>query len=115
MRLITLGLALSCLLVAPLAAAADIQPAVQPGGDIPAEFRGAAPPIPPGGDIPQQFSAPRGSFQYVRRTAMIPMRDGAKLYTVLVIPKGGGKFPIMLDRTPYSADKATSRGGQFGP
>ena len=45
---------------------------------------------------------------------MIPMRDGAKLYTVLIIPKGRGAFPIMLDRTPYSADKATSRGG-FGP
>lgn len=42
------------------------------------------------------------------------MRDGAKLYAVLIIPNEPGKFPIMLDRTPYSADKATSRGG-FGP
>ena len=38
---------------------------------------------------------------------MIPMRDGAKLYAVLILPKQAGKFPIMLDRTPYSADKAT--------
>ncbi len=42
---------------------------------------------------------------------MIPMRDGVKLYAVLIIPKGSrGRFPIMLDRTPYSADKATARG-----
>jgi hypothetical protein len=42
------------------------------------------------------------------------MRDGAKLYTVLIIPKQAGKFPIMLDRTPYSAEKATG-GRSFGP
>jgi putative CocE/NonD family hydrolase len=87
--------------------------AVQPGGDIPPAFHPTAPPIPKGGDIPRAFTAPRADFQYVRRELMIPMRDGAKLYTVLVIPKGRGPFPIMLDRTPYSADKATGRG--FGP
>ena len=95
-------------------AAADVQPAVQPGGDIPQAFHPTVPPIPKGGDIPQQFNAPRGEFQYVRREVRIPMRDGAKLYAVLIIPRQPGKFPIMLDRTPYSADKATSRGG-FGP
>jgi hypothetical protein len=42
------------------------------------------------------------------------MRDGVSLYAVLIIPRGSGKHPIMLDRTPYSADKATERGG-FGP
>jgi hypothetical protein len=105
-------------LAAPLGAATDITPAVQPGGDIPAHFRPAVPPIPKGGDIPRGFSAPRAEFQYVRREVSIPMRDGAKLYAVLIIPKGanagGGRYPIMLDRTPYSADKATSR-GNFGP
>ena len=90
-----------------------VQPAVQPGGDIPPVFRPVAP-IPKGGDIPQRFNAPRGEFQYVRREVRIPMRDGAKLYAVLIIPRQAGKFPIMLDRTPYSADKATERGG-FGP
>jgi putative CocE/NonD family hydrolase len=99
-----------------LAAPLSAQPAVQPGGDIPPNFKPAyVPPVPPGGDIPKAFSAPRGDFQYVRRTAMIPMRDGARLYTVLILPKGVARAPIMLDRTPYSADKQTSRGGQFGP
>src|SRR4051812_2746560 len=60
-----------------LTAAGHVQQAVQPGGDIPANFKGAVPPIPPGGDIPRAFNAPRGPFQYVRREAMIPMRDGA--------------------------------------
>ncbi len=103
----------ACLLAAPLSAEARVEPAVQPGGDIPAHFQPVAP-IPKGGDIPQTFTAPRGEFQYIRREVSIPMRDGVKLYAVLIIPKHAGKFPIMLDRTPYSADKGTSRGG-FGP
>jgi uncharacterized protein len=104
---VTAALALS----APLFAESHVEPAVKPGGDIPANFHPAfAPAYPPTGDIPAKFNAPRSSFQYVRRELMIPMRDGAKLYTVLIIPKGPGKFPIMLDRTPYSADKATGRG-----
>ena len=102
---------------APLTAETHVQPAVQPGGDIPSKFRSPVPPIPKGGDIPQRFAPPRSEFQYVRREVTIPMRDGVKLYAVLIIPKGydggAGKFPIMLDRTPYSADKATSR-GSFG-
>ncbi|MFL6830146.1 MAG: CocE/NonD family hydrolase, partial [Sphingomicrobium sp.] len=113
-------LALALALVAPLAAETHMQPAVQPGGDIPRDFKSPyVPPIPPGGDIPRAFNAPRSAFHYVRREAMIPMRDGARLYTVLIIPKGygsqAGRFPIMLDRTPYSAAKATSRGAQLGP
>jgi len=108
-------LALATLAFASTAiASADVQPAVRPGGDIPQAFHPTVPPIPKGGDIPSQFNAPRGEFQYIRREVRIPMRDGAKLYAVLIIPKGAGKFPIMLDRTPYSADKSTERGG-FGP
>jgi len=102
------------LMAAFFALTAQTEPAVQPGGDIPADFKPAFVP-PSGGDIPKSFNASRADFQYIRRTAMIPMRDGAKLYTVLIIPKGVAKAPIMLDRTPYSAEKATSRNGQFGP
>ena len=107
-----LALVAALIVATPASAAADVQPAVQPGGDIPVHFQSVAP-IPKGGDIPKAFVAPRAEFQYVRREVTIPMRDGAKLYAVLIVPKGGGKFPIMLDRTPYSADKATSR-GSFG-
>jgi len=42
-----------------------------------------------------------GSFDYERREAMIPMRDGVKLHTVILIPKGAHGTPILLTRTPY--------------
>jgi len=38
---------------------------------------------------------------------MIPMRDGVKLHTVILIPKGAKRAPILLTRTPYDADKLT--------
>jgi len=31
---------------------------------------------------------------------MIPMRDGVKLYTVIMLPKGAHDAPILLTRTP---------------
>src|SRR3954470_5915630 len=71
----------------PLAAESHVQPAVQPGGDIPSHFQPVAP-IPKGGDIPLRFSPPRAEFQYVRREVHIPMRDGVRLYAVLIIPRG---------------------------
>lgn len=106
-------LAAALLLASPVVGETHVEPAVQPGGDIPKDFHPTVPPIPKGGDIPQRFTPPRADFQYVRREVTIPMRDGVKLYAVLIIPRRAGKFPIMLDRTPYSADSATSR-GSFG-
>ena len=34
---------------------------------------------------------------------MVPMRDGVKLYTVIVTPKAARHVPILLSRTPYDA------------
>ena len=34
----------------------------------------------------------------MKRVVMIPMRDGVKLYTVIVIPKGATHAPILLRR-----------------
>ena len=34
------------------------------------------------------------------------MRDGVKLYTVIVIPKGASDAPMILTRTPYNAKRA---------
>jgi putative CocE/NonD family hydrolase len=47
---------------------------------------------------------------YVKREYDIPMRDGAKLHTVLYVPQDADKvrYPILLNRTPYSA-------GPYGP
>ncbi|MGA7342915.1 MAG: CocE/NonD family hydrolase [Terracidiphilus sp.] len=54
-------------------------------------------------DIPAQFTPPRVGYDFVKRVAMIPMRDGVKLYTVIAIPKGATHAPIILTRTPYDA------------
>ena len=40
---------------------------------------------------------------------MIPMRDGVKLYTVIVVPNGAKGAPILLTRTPYNAARRTTR------
>jgi len=66
-------------------------------------------------ETPNQFEPRTDSFDYVRREVMIPMRDGVKLYTVILIPKGARGAPILLTRTPYSANELTShdpRGGE---
>jgi putative CocE/NonD family hydrolase len=58
---------------------------------------------PAGPDIPAKFTAPHTGYDYLKRMEMIPMRDGVKLYTVIVIPKGATHAPILLTRTPYNA------------
>lgn len=51
----------------------------------------------------------RPEADYVRREVMIPMRDGTRLFTVIVYRKGVKDAPILLSRTPYDATSATSR------
>ena len=59
-------------------------------------------------ETPAKLAPASDSFNYVRREAMIPMRDGVKLYTVILVPKGARNAPILLTRTPYSANQLTS-------
>ncbi len=54
-------------------------------------------------ETPATFVPVTDSFEYVKRDVMIPMRDGVKLHTVVVIPKGAKNAPILLTRTPYNA------------
>src|SRR3984885_5932318 len=67
-------------------------------------------PPPAGGDIPADFKISTEADDYIKRDVMIPMRDGVKLHTVIVIPKGAARAPMILDRTPYNASKFTSGG-----
>ena len=64
-------------------------------------------------DIPSaKFEAPVPGADYTKQVVMIPMRDGVKLYTVIVTPKGLAtteRAPIMLTRTPYNAAGRASR------
>jgi putative CocE/NonD family hydrolase len=55
-----------------------------------------------GSDIPADWKQPQDNFDYVERDVMIPMRDGVKLHTVIVIPKGAHDLPMLLERTPYN-------------
>src|ERR1700676_817845 len=74
----------------------------------------AADPVQPaapadGGDIPVKFEGTKTFYDFEKREVMLPMRDGVKLFTIIVIPKGATHAPIILDRTPYSAAKFVSR------
>ena len=46
---------------------------------------------------------------FIRREVMIPMRDGTKLYTAIVMKKGTRNAPILLARSPYDAHADTHR------
>jgi putative CocE/NonD family hydrolase len=59
-------------------------------------------------EIPAKFKPKNDSFDHTRREVMIPMRDGVKLHTVILVPKGAKGAAMLLTRTPYSADKLTS-------
>jgi putative CocE/NonD family hydrolase len=60
-------------------------------------------------DIQAKYQPPTAGYDYVKRTVMIPMRDGVKLYTVIVVPKGATHAPIILTRTPYNAAARAER------
>ncbi|HEY1304534.1 MAG TPA: CocE/NonD family hydrolase [Vicinamibacterales bacterium] len=68
-------------------------------------------------ETPAKFQPVTDSFDHVRRDAMIPMRDGVKLHTVILVPKGASGAPILLTRTPYNATDLTShsQSAHLGP
>ncbi|MGA2593123.1 MAG: CocE/NonD family hydrolase [Bryobacteraceae bacterium] len=48
--------------------------------------------------------ASNGASVFTKTEAMIPMRDGVKLHTVIFAPREQQeRLPILLDRTPYGA------------
>nr|WP_245652637.1 CocE/NonD family hydrolase [Novosphingobium capsulatum] len=60
-------------------------------------------------DVIAHFDQVLPSADFIRREAMVPMRDGTKLYTVIVMKKGTRGGPILLSRTPYDAWGSTHR------
>ena len=59
-------------------------------------------------ETPGHLQPATAGFDYARRDAMIPMRDGVKLHVVILVPGGAQHAPILLTRTPYSADVLTT-------
>src|SRR5512145_3347549 len=60
-------------------------------------------------DVPKNFAFPAADYDYVKREVMIPMRDGVKLFTTVLVPKGAKSAPILLTRTPYNASRRVAR------
>jgi uncharacterized protein len=100
---------LSCALT--LGALLFVEPAAAQGSKPPA----ASSTLP--SETPAQLQPPTDSFDYTRRDVMIPMRDGVKLHTVILVPKGAKNAPILLTRTPYNATELTShsQSSHLGP
>ena len=59
-------------------------------------------------ETPARFLPVTNSFDYQKRDVMIPMRDGVKLHTVILVPKGAKSAGMLLTRTPYDASVSTS-------
>ena len=59
-------------------------------------------------DTPNTFVESTYGFDHIKTKVMIPMRDGVKLNTVIIVPKAAKGAPILLTRTPYSADTLTT-------
>ncbi len=55
-------------------------------------------------DFPPAAQAAAPIADFVAREAMVRMRDGVKLYTLIVMRTGVRDAPILLERTPYGAD-----------
>src|SRR5215813_253633 len=68
-------------------------------------------------ETPSNFQPKMDTWDHTRREAMIPMRDGVKLYTVILVPKGARGAPMLLTRTPYSAKDLTThaQSSHLGP
>jgi len=59
-------------------------------------------------ETPRTFKPVTDGFDYDRRDVMIAMRDGVKLHTVILVPKGARRAPILFTRTPYNANDLTT-------
>ena len=73
--------------------------------NAPASAPPAYPALP--SETPARLVPATSGFDYERREAVIPMRDGVKLFTVILVPKGANHAPILLTRTPYNAGLLT--------
>src|SRR4030095_9920921 len=59
-------------------------------------------------ETPGKFEPTNQGFNYTKREVKIPMRDGVKLHTVIIVPNGARNAPMLLTRTPYDASSLTS-------
>ncbi|MBV9183759.1 MAG: CocE/NonD family hydrolase [Acidobacteria bacterium] len=68
-------------------------------------------------ETPTRIEPKTESWDFARREVMIPMRDGVRLHTVILVPKGATHAAILLTRTPYDANALTghTHSSHLGP
>jgi len=62
-------------------------------------------------ETPASVTVPTSLADFTRRVVLIPMRDGVKLNTILLVPRSATRAtpaPILLTRTPYNAAVLTT-------
>jgi hypothetical protein len=59
-------------------------------------------------ETPATFTPVGDTWDYRLRDVMIPMRDGVKLHTIILVPRGAAHAGMLLTRTPYDAKALTS-------
>ena len=59
-------------------------------------------------ETPNKFAPVTDSYDYTLRDVMIAMRDGVKLHTIILVPRGAKQAGMLLTRTPYEAKDLTS-------
>jgi putative CocE/NonD family hydrolase len=106
-RVRTLGLFFGCVLLGSIFLEFVVGQTAPPATSLPSE-------------TPAKLEAVTDDFDYVKRDVMIAMRDGVKLHTVIVMPKGAKNAknaPILLTRTPYNASAQVShaQSSHLGP
>jgi len=57
-----------------------------------------------GGALTLCAAASACAADYERRVVDIPMRDGVRLHTLILVPAGAHGAPILLNRTPFGAE-----------
>jgi predicted acyl esterase len=60
-------------------------------------------PVPPVAGTPSPTGADLVRATYTKYEYLVPMRDGARLFTAVLVPKDASRaYPFLLTRTPYS-------------
>lgn len=97
-----------CLVLLVIVFSFVVAPGITPvGAQTPTQTPPRVTPMTP--DVVPKYEQTLPWADYVRREVMVPMRDGVKLFTVVVMKKGTAKAPILLSRTPYNASGQTGR------
>jgi predicted acyl esterase len=60
-------------------------------------------------ETPENFNRIASDADFDLREVMIPMRDGVKLRTFILVPHGAKRAGMLLTRTPYDAKDMTSK------